>query len=135
MVVREEENENYYPDNRLKAIEGMNAEVKGPLANNEINTHVQRSELKHSGFRNLLLILWGCALEFWLYVIAAQVFYPRSTNWPLASWLPIRLDYVGETAFISSFFFVTAVIMWNAKRIVRLRPQEPSPSPNIRTQT
>lgn len=135
MVVREEEDENYYADNTLKAIGLGDAEGKGSVANNEINTYVQRSEVKHSGFRNVLLILWGCAFELWLYVIAVQLFYPRSANWPFATWLPLRLDYVGETAFISSFFFVTAVIMWNAKRIVRPRPQEPSPSPNIPTRT
>ena len=48
-----------------------------------------------------------CIYSFivWLYVIAMQLRYTESIHWPFAQWLPIRMDYLGETAFLFSFIF------------------------------
>ena len=73
-----------------------------------------------------LLLLGGYALEFWIYVIALQLFYPKSMHWPFATWLPIHLDYPQEAAFISSFFLAAAAILWNTKRTVHPRQREPT---------
>ena len=56
-----------------------------------------------------LVVVWGYAVAVWLYVIAMQLRYPDSVYWSLAVWLPIRLDYFGEAAFILSFLL--AILM------------------------
>lgn len=60
----------------------------------------------------------------WLYVIAMQLRYPDSVYWPLAVWLPIRLDYLGEAAFVLSFVFamVTTKISATKRRVNDLIP-------------
>lgn len=47
-------------------------------------------------------------LAAWAYVVAMQLSNPDSVTWPLAWWLPIRMDYFAEIAFIISAagFFV-----------------------------
>jgi len=52
-----------------------------------------------------------CVYSFavWVYVIAFQVVNPDSVYLGLAWWLPIRLDYLGEAAFVLSFVFA---LLW-----------------------
>jgi hypothetical protein len=38
-----------------------------------------------------------------------QLQYPTSVSWGLAVWLPIRLDYLGEAAFMFSFLFAMII--------------------------
>jgi hypothetical protein len=66
--------------------------------------------------RRVTIILWMYSLIFWLYVIAMQLRYPESPYWPLAQWLPVRMDYVGEVAFILSFVFGILVINWTSRQ-------------------
>jgi hypothetical protein len=56
------------------------------------------------------MVIWGYWLAVWLYVIAMQLRYPNTVYWPLAVWLPIRLDYLGEAAFFISFVFALITI-------------------------
>ena len=48
-----------------------------------------------------------CIYSFvvWLYVIAMQLRYLVTVYWPFAQWIPIRMDYLAETAFLFSFIF------------------------------
>ena len=55
------------------------------------------------------------SLLVWLYVIVFQYVNPNSVYWGLAWWLPIRMDYLAETAFIASFIFVSFSVL-NQKR-------------------
>jgi len=59
--------------------------------------------------RNLVAVLWAYSFAVWIYVIAFQFANPGSVYWPLATWLPIRLDYFGEAGFLTSFLFA---IIW-----------------------
>jgi|SRR5208282_2384563 len=59
--------------------------------------------------RNLVAVLWAYSFAIWMYVIAFQFANPHSVYWPLATWLPIRLDYFGEAGFLASFLFA---IIW-----------------------
>jgi hypothetical protein len=60
-------------------------------------------------YKTLLTVVWGYALMVWLYVIAMQLRFPDSVYWPLAVWLPIRIDYLGEIAFIFSFLLACGI--------------------------
>jgi len=150
VVVREEEDTSYLPYNGIGVMGFSPAEQEAYLTNNQpqltsppatqpnkeshqqLDILVQRSEPKHSRFQNLLpLIVWGYAVEFYLYVIGLQLFYPRSAQWPFAAWLPTHLDYLGETALIFSFFLVTAAIIWGTKRSLQPKQQETSPPPKL----
>jgi len=143
----EEKDEDYRPYDTLKAIGFTKDEAKGLLSTITdagdkqlpptpkkppdvvVSFSQQRAE-RRARLRKVLLIVWGYAVAIWLYVIALQLFYPVSIYWPLATWLPIRVDYVGEGAFIFSFFVATAIVMWGAKRITRpLRPDSDSTTP------
>ena len=68
-----------------------------------------------SKFQRLTIVLCAWSLSVWLYVIAMQLQYPEAVYWPLAVWVPIRLDYLGEAAFVLSFVFavITALIQIN----------------------
>jgi hypothetical protein len=55
--------------------------------------------------RRVVVVFWVYSLIVWVYVIAMQLRYPESPYWPLAQWLPVRLDYLGELAFFFSFIF------------------------------
>ena len=48
-----------------------------------------------------------CLYSFlvWLYVIAMQLRYLDSVYWDFAVWIPVRMDYLGEVAFLFSFIF------------------------------
>ncbi len=131
MVSEKELNELYRPYDTLKAIGFGTDEAKSFLteiakaAENQTITEpkaeaervvkysTQRSELRRSRSKGVLLVAWGYAFAVWLYVIAMQLFYPQSIYWPLATWLPIRLDYFGEAAFVFSFIMAAAVTMMN----------------------
>jgi hypothetical protein len=68
-----------------------------------------------SRLQRLSIVLCAWSLSVWLYVIAMQLRYPDAVYWPLAVWLPIRLDYLGEAAFILSLIFaiITALSQIN----------------------
>jgi hypothetical protein len=55
--------------------------------------------------QRVCIVLWGYCLAVWLYVIVFQFRYPDSIYDALAWWLPIRMDYLGEAAFVASFIF------------------------------
>ena len=65
--------------------------------------------------KRALIVVWGYAFIVWLYVIAMQLQYPNSVYWPLAVWVPLRMDYLGEIAFISSFILAIGLTLWNTK--------------------
>jgi len=54
-------------------------------------------------YEGVLVVVWAYALSVWVYVIAMQLRFPESVYWPLALWLPIRMDYLGELSFLFSF--------------------------------
>ena len=55
--------------------------------------------------RTTVAILWMYSFAIWVYVVAFQIVNPMSPYWPVAWWLPIRMDYFGEIAFMLSFVF------------------------------
>ena len=74
--------------------------------------------------RYLTMILWLYSFLVWLYVIAMQLRYNESPYWPLAWWMPVRLDYLGETSFVLSFLLGILMIRWisrQARDIKRLQ--------------
>jgi len=66
-------------------------------------------------YQKFLAVIWGYAFTVWVYVIAMQLRFPDSVYWPLAQWLPIRMDYLGEFAFVSSFILACVITIGNAK--------------------
>jgi len=146
-VVNESESrELYRPYDTLKAIGFTKDEAKSFLAGVEnafdsqtiitpksepdrvLKYRAERSELRRSRLKSLLMIAWGYTFAVWLYVVAMQLFHPESLYWPLATWMPIRLDYFGEAAFICSFLMATAVTMWNTRLNLRTERREPKPN-------
>jgi hypothetical protein len=148
-VAKEEEDENYRPYDTLKAIGFTKDEAKGFLTNIEtaastqlppepkkapeieLKYRTQKKAMRRSQLKNILLIVWGYAFAVWIYVISVQFLHPDWIYSPFATWLPIRMDYVGEAAFVSSFIIITSVTMWNTKRSMRpkFREQEPNSHP------
>ncbi len=128
MVTEKESDELYRPYDTLKAIGFSTDDAKSFLGGieNEVASQIkaepksepelavkhstQRAERRRYRVKALLLIVWGYAFAVWLYVIAIQLVYPNSLYWPVATWLPIRLDYFGESAFFFSFIVSIAVI-------------------------
>lgn len=139
-----DENDEYRPYDTLKAIGFTKDEAKGFLTNIEqtasaqlptepkktpdieVKFGVQRSQLRRSRLKKLLLIIWAYAFAIWIYVIVIQFLHPAWIYAPFATWLPVRMDYVGEAAFVASFIIITGISMWNTKRSVYRRP-EPEP--------
>lgn len=74
-----------------------------------------------SRLQRLSIVLCAWSLSVWLYVIAMQLRYPDAVYWPLAVWLPIRLDYLGETAFILSLIFAIITAFFQIDRNTRQR--------------
>jgi hypothetical protein len=72
-----------------------------------------------SRLQHLSIVLCAWSLSVWLYVIAMQLRYPDAVYWPLAVWLPIRLDYLGEAAFILSLIFATITAFFQINRNIR----------------
>ncbi len=133
MVTEAEADELYRPYDTLKAIGFSTDDAKSFLANVEtaaqsqlppepksepevaVKYSVQRSLHRSQLRRGLLLVALGYAIAVWLYVVAMQLFYPGSIYFAFATWLPIRMDYVGEAAFVSSFIIATSLIMWKPR--------------------
>jgi len=133
MAAKQEEDENYRPYDTLKAIGFTTDEAKGFLTNIEtsaktqlppepkkapdiqVKFSTQKALLRHSRRRNALLMTGGFAFAVWLYVIAVQFLHPDWIYEPFASWLPIRMDYVGEAAFILSFIILVAFALEHAR--------------------
>jgi len=66
----------------------------------------------------LIKLLWLCcffAFAAFVYVIALQIAHPDAVYYPIAWWLPIRLDYFGEASFVCSFIFGVAAILLGSK--------------------
>lgn len=65
--------------------------------------------------KKLLPVVWGYTFLVWLYVIAMQLRFPDSVYWPLSVWLPIRMDYLGEIAFVFSFILASSIAIWHTR--------------------
>ena len=96
MATEPEADELYRPYDTLKAIGFTKDEAKSFLAGIEnafdsktiiaaksdldraVKYRAQRSEQMYSHFKGLLLVAWGYAFSIWLYVVAMQLFYPKS---------------------------------------------------------
>jgi hypothetical protein len=63
--------------------------------------------------RNLLWLCWFYSFTVFVYVIGMQMLNPGSVYWPVAVWLPIRMDFFGEAGFILSIIFAAAAILTN----------------------
>jgi hypothetical protein len=57
----------------------------------------------------ICIVVWGYCFAVWLYVVASQLLDPFSVYDRLAWWLPVRMDYIGEAACVSSFIFALIV--------------------------
>jgi len=132
-VAKEEEDENYRPYDTLKSIGFTTEEAKGFLTNIESNAKAQlppepkkapdvqvkfstqKAQLRHFRRRNAFVIMGGFTFAVWLYVIAVQFLHPDWIYGPFATWLPIRMDYVGEAAFIFSFIILVAFALEHAR--------------------
>ena len=66
--------------------------------------------------RRFCTVSWGYCLAVWLYVIAYQLRYNDSVYNTLAWWFPIRMDYLGEAAFVLSFLFALIVALYSAAK-------------------
>lgn len=66
-------------------------------------------------YQKFLTVIWGYAFTIWVYVIAMQLRFPDSVRWPLALWLPVRMDYLGEIVFASSFILACVITIGNPK--------------------
>ncbi len=144
MVTEKESDELYRPYDTLKAIGFSTDDAKSFLGGIEneaasqikaepksepdiaIKHSTQRADRRRYRVKGLLLIVWGYAFAVWLYVIAMQLVYPNSLYWPVATWLPIRLDYFGESAFFFSFIVSIAVI-WTQRLSPRTRRNPAKP--------
>jgi hypothetical protein len=142
------ENDEYRPYDTLKAIGFSKDEAKGFLTNIEssvatqlppelrkppeieIKFRAQKSEARRLRLKHLLLIGWGYAFAVWLYVITIQFLHPTWIYVPFVTWLPIRMDYIGEAAFVASFIIITAVTMWSTRPRIRIRQTETEPHTN-----
>jgi hypothetical protein len=149
LVTETESDELYRPYDTLTAIGFTREEAKSFLSGIEnafdsqtiiapksepdgvVKYRAERSELKRSNLKSLLLVVWGYAFAIWLYVVAMQLFYPESIYWPLATWFPIRLDYFGEAAFVFSFIVATAVTMWDTSLNLRTGRHQPKPNATL----
>jgi hypothetical protein len=129
MVTEAEADELYRPYDTLKAIGFSTDDAKSFLGSIEgaaqsqippepksepevaVKYSVQRSMRRSQLRRGVLLVALGYSIAVWLYVVAMQLFYPNSIYFAFATWLPIRMDYVGEAAFVFSIISATALIM------------------------
>ena len=131
-LVRVKDDDDYRPYDTLKAIGFTKEEAKGFLGYIEASAEAQlppepkkapdmevkfreQKQSRRAQLKNILLIVWGYAFAVWLYVIAVQFLHPDWIYQPFATWLPIRMDYMGEAAFVASFIIITTVTMWHTK--------------------
>lgn len=52
--------------------------------------------------KTILETMFLFGLLVWIYVIAMQIAHPESVSWTFTYWLRIRMDYIGEIAFVIS---------------------------------
>ena len=52
----------------------------------------------------------------WGYVVAMQLRRTRLVYYQLAEWVPIRMDYIGEAAFILSMVAYFLLKFWETKK-------------------
>ncbi|HKM50776.1 MAG TPA: hypothetical protein VJZ75_06330 [Candidatus Bathyarchaeia archaeon] len=97
----------------------------GRLDSSNLQLGTPISIRRHSMFRRLALLLWGYSFSVWVYVVAMQIRYPDSVYWPFATWLPIRMDFLGEAAFAFSIILASALILTNTRRDQRLTGAKP----------
>ena len=64
---------------------------------------------KYATWRTLTALIALYTFAMWVYVISFQIVVPESVYWPLALWLPIRMDYFGEANLVVSFIFA---VLW-----------------------
>ena len=64
---------------------------------------------KYATWRTLAALLALYSFAMWIYVVSFQIVVPESVYWPLALWLPIRMDYFGEVSLVMSFIFA---VLW-----------------------
>lgn len=62
-------------------------------------------------FRGLMMILWAYSFAVWLYVVAMQLRSVESVYWRFATWVPVRMDYLGEAAFLFSFLMCIMIVL------------------------
>lgn len=60
------------------------------------------------------MVLFG--LLIWSYVVAMQLKETRLVYYSLAKWIPIRMDYVGEAAFILSMAAYFLLKFWETTK-------------------
>jgi hypothetical protein len=136
-VVKEDEDEDYRPYDTLKAIGFSKDDAKRLLSNIEaaadtqlppeprkapdleLKYQTQKALRRRTRFRYMLLIACGYALAVWAYVIGVQFTHPDWIYAPFATWLPIRMDYVGDAAFIASLAIIIILMMWKTKHETR----------------
>jgi len=82
----------------------------------------QRHNSRRAWVKGTLVAVWGYAFAVWLYVIAMQLRYANSVYWPLAVWVPIRMDYLGEAAFLLSFLVAINLVVWNSRHLKAISP-------------
>ena len=70
--------------------------------------------------RRVVLALARTAFLFglltWGYVVAMQLRHSRYVYDTLAEWVPIRMDYIGEAAFILSMIAYFLLQLWETKK-------------------
>ena len=74
--------------------------------------------------RMAITILWAYSFAIWIYVVAFQIANPRSPYWPVAWWLPIRMDYFGEIAFMLSFVFAISWVKLSSRAFLGFSGRE-----------
>jgi hypothetical protein len=85
----------------------------------ESRTHLLVVGLKKSSskLKRLTVLVWAYTLIVWVYVIAMQLRYPESPYWIFAQWVPVRMDYIGEAAFLLSFILGIFVTSWTVRQV------------------
>ena len=84
--------------------------------------------------RRVVVLFWAYSLVIWLYVIAMQLYDPAAPYWPIMTWLPLRMDYIGELAFALSFILGFFAIAWSNRQAQDVkRLGEPDPATDIRS--
>ncbi len=147
MVTEKESDELYRPYDTLKAIGFSTDDAKSFLGGIEteaasqikpepkkepdtvVKYRTQRSERRHTRLTGTLVVVCGFAVAVWLYVVAMQLTFPNSIYFQFATWLPIRLDYVGEAAFVFALIMAIVVVMVNARRRIHRNPAKPDAAP------
>lgn len=87
----------------------------------------EQKQHRHSHKKRILMVIGAYAIAVWIYVVSMQAIHPDWMYASFATWLPIRMDYVGEGAFVFSFIAIIAAL-WNRNRALHLsRPETDIP--------